>query len=620
MSDLIYRNLKIPTGERGSPQSLDTEARSVEVVASTESPVRIFDFTRGPIDEVLLMDGLTLPDSGQVPLLDAHRRTSSRAVIGSFRDMRAEGGQLIGRAHFSETSGGRDAFQLVREGHLTDFSVGYLVEKAQFIPDGETQTVMGREFTGPVKVVTAWTLKELSTVPIGADDKAKARNFNIGVNEMPENIDNTENREDQIRAERERVSEILSMAEHFQFPKDKARELVDTGASVADAREKVMGWQMSQEPEGRGYRGPMTIQHDESEKREAAQVDSLVARAGFRQDSPAPGYNEYMTCGFLDHARECLQAKNERVRGLTKSELLQRAMTTSDFPKLLANSQNKSLRTAFQEYPKTYQLWTKMGSADDFKTMYRNALGASPSLEAVEEMEEYRYGAFDEQQESFKVGKVGKIYTLSWETIRNDDLNAFGQIPRLAAAAAARSVTSAVYGILTGNPNMSDGNSLFDSVNHSNLATGGDSAALAKATLGSSMKAMRLQTGLEGETLNISPQFLIIPAALEVDAMELLESTGNTANDKNEGVVNPFYRRLTPVIEAALDSDSSTAFYLAANPAQFDTVELAFLDGRDYPTFETREGWTVDRIEYKVRLVYGAKAIDWRGLYKNDGA
>ena len=83
--------------------------------------------------------------------------------------------------------------------------------------------------------------------------------------------------------------------------------------------------------------------------------------------------------------------------------------------------------------------------------------------------------------------------------------------------------------------------------------------------------------------------------------------------------MNPFYKKLVPVVESYLDASSSTAFYLAANPKQIDTVEIAFLGGNRTPYLETKQGWSVDGVEYKVRFEYGAKAIDWRGLYLNEG-
>jgi len=58
---------------------------------------------------------------------------------------------------------------------------------------------------------------------------------------------------------------------------------------------------------------------------------------------------------------------------------------------------------------------------------------------------------------------------------------------------------------------------------------------------------------------------------------------------------------------------------LSANPNVFDTLEVAFLDGQEAPFLESKDGWNVDGVEYKVRLDAVAGALDYRGLYQNDG-
>jgi hypothetical protein len=49
-----------------------------------------------------------------------------------------------------------------------------------------------------------------------------------------------------------------------------------------------------------------------------------------------------------------------------------------------------------------------------------------------------------------------------------------------------------------------------------------------------------------------------------------------------------------------------------------DRVRLSRRPARAY--IETRNGFDVDGVEIKCRLDFGAKAIDWRGLYRNPGA
>ena len=94
----------------------------------------------------------------------------------------------------------------------------------------------------------------------------------------------------------------------------------------------------------------------------------------------------------------------------------------------------------------------------------------------------------------------------------------------------------------------------------------------------------------------------------------------NLVPAKTGDVVPQSIRTLTPIAEPRLDVASGTAWYLAANPAQIDTIEFAYLEGQQGAYIETRNGFDVDGVEIKCRLDFGAKAIDWRGLYKNPGA
>jgi hypothetical protein len=51
-----------------------------------------------------------------------------------------------------------------------------------------------------------------------------------------------------------------------------------------------------------------------------------------------------------------------------------------------------------------------------------------------------------------------------------------------------------------------------------------------------------------------------------------------------------------------------------------DTVEYCYLDGAEGPVIESDVGFETDGVSYKCRLDFGAKAIDFRGLYKANGA
>ena len=51
-----------------------------------------------------------------------------------------------------------------------------------------------------------------------------------------------------------------------------------------------------------------------------------------------------------------------------------------------------------------------------------------------------------------------------------------------------------------------------------------------------------------------------------------------------------------------------------------DTIEYMYLEGEEGLFTETKQGFEVDGLMVKARHVFAAKAIDYRGLYKNGGA
>jgi hypothetical protein len=236
-------------------------------------------------------------------------------------------------------------------------------------------------------------------------------------------------------------------------------------------------------------------------------------------------------------------------------------------------------------------------------------------LDKVNEGGEYKRGPLGEGKESYRVETYGKIISISRQVLVNDDLNAFTRIPQLFGVAAANLESDVVWGIINSNPNMGDGVTLFHA-NHKNLAAAG--AVISVASLGVARKTMAVQTGIDGlTTLNVRPAFILVPAALEVTAEQLLAV--NMIPAKSTDVVPQSLRTLTVIAEPRLDATSSTAWFLSANPGQIDTIEYAYLDGQNGVYIETRVGFDVDGVEIKARLDFGAKAIDWRGMYKNPG-
>ena len=65
---------------------------------------------------------------------------------------------------------------------------------------------------------------------------------------------------------------------------------------------------------------------------------------------------------------------------------------------------------------------------------------------------------------------------------------------------------------------------------------------------------------------------------------------------------------------------TDNTWYTAARPGAIDTIEYSFLEGEGELFTEQEESFNIDAIKIKARMVFGAKAIDHRGLFKNAGA
>jgi hypothetical protein len=420
-----------------------------------------------------------------------------------------------------------------------------------------------------------------------------------------------------IEAERSRISGIHDAQAKLGVERSFADDLVKRGIPLDQARGMLIDEAAKRDMETE-TRSQITMGGlDERQTRRGAVEAALLHRFDPNAHALEGAAREWRGMSLLEMGRSFLEAEGIRVRGLSRDEIATRALhSTSDFPYILAGVANKTLRKAYDTAPRTFMPFCRQVSAGDFKNMYRVQLGEAPALEKVNESGEFKRGSIAEGQETYRVETYGKIFAISRQVLINDDLDAFTRVPQLFGTSAANLESDTVWGIFIDNPQMADSKALFHS-GHKNLA--GTGAKLTVDAIGEARAAMAKQTGLDGKTvLNIRPFFVIVPASLEMEAEKLVAQ--NLVPGKTADVVPASIRTLAIIAEARLDAASAIAWYMAANPSQIDTIEYAYLEGQAGVYIETRVGFDVDGVEVKARLDFGAKAIDWRGLYRNPGS
>lgn len=326
--------------------------------------------------------------------------------------------------------------------------------------------------------------------------------------------------------------------------------------------------------------------------------------------------NAYVGMTLAELARASLTERGIGVAGMDRLSIVGSAFThsSSDFGNLLRDVAEKSMLRGYEEAQETFQRWTTRGVLTDFKPSHRVDLSTFPSLREVPEGAEYKYASVGDRGETITLATYGELMSITRQAIINDDLSAFDRLPRLMGRAAIRTVGDLVYAVLTGNPAMSDGNALFSTA-HKNQLTAG---ALSIARLDEGKTKMATQKDGKA-TLNIRPSYLLTPVALESTANAFVRGEFDPANP-DARIPNPVRDMVEVVADARLDADSATTSYMTAAPGAFDTVEVAYLDGRDTPFLDEMEGFSVDGATFKVRMDAGVAPLSYRTVVKLPGS
>ena len=427
-----------------------------------------------------------------------------------------------------------------------------------------------------------------------------------------------------IEAERERTGDITELCRRHGLDSAFEQNLIRTGASVDAARTAILDAIAERDPlEGRtSAMAPAQARGDSAS--DLAFRDGLTAALQHRVN-PAQELSdagrEFRGMTLLEVARANLERRGVSTRGMGRMELAGQLFgrsggyhSTSDFPVILANIANQTLRAAYDGIPRTFTAWARRETISDFKEVTRVQVSGAPDLEKVNEGGEFKYGTMGEAKESYALSTYGKIIGFTRQMLINDDLGAFARLNQKFGARAAELEGDIVYAILLQNPTMGDGTALFHS-SHKNL---GSAAVINEASMTEARRKFAEQTGIEGHRITVTPQFLLVPQGQRsVEARKLLTAT---TPDSTENV-NVYSNSLQIIEERRLIPESGQdPWFLAAAPSSVDTVEYAYLDGNDGVFTESRMGFEVDGLEIKARHDFAAKAIDHRGLYKNAGA
>lgn len=422
------------------------------------------------------------------------------------------------------------------------------------------------------------------------------------------------------KAERHRVLEIQKTARTVGLPEghDLTDKLITRAIPLADARKRLIDAAADLEDDGTMIRGQTTQVGQEQRSKVASGIENaLSVRALLNADDGkrltlSEDGRQFQGMTLLRMAEECLVNAGEKISTYGKMDLATRALHgSSDFPSIVENIANKTLRQAYDQTVLTYRFLGRQVNATDFRQMSSVQLGTGSSLLELPEGAEIKHGTLSDEAEKFSLLTYARALTLTRQAIVNDDSRAFDRLPGQLGRKAAELEQDIIWALITSNVVMGDGNALFSAA-HSNIGTG----ALDVAGLSAGRSIMRKQTDLDGQRISAIPRILFVPTDLETEAEQLTSAI----NAQVAGSVNPFVGQFSQVFAEPRLSDASAAqWYMATDPGQLDVIQYGFLDGETGPRVETERSFTRDGMAWRVLHDFYGAVLDHRGLYRSSG-
>jgi len=604
---------------------------------------------------VLDTAGCELPSS-PIPATGDHVYCAD-CTVGHIESARVVDHAIECEGVFSGVSELRDAIVAAgKNGFPWQASMGADVLSAFLVKSGESAIVNGRTFNGPIYVINKSRLREGAFTQLGADFNTSARVAAMAATNseeptMPETTTLPPATASNIAASAPAASTAAN-------PDVAAIAREAANMSIAAERQRIH--EVTQESKGNSAIALRAI----SEGWDANRTAQEVVRAG--RDNPAPFNinagrssvtpNEKMLAASICMANGTSEANAIRAFGQQNveladahfrraslreivricaaidgiqlgntfgdgTEMVRAAVSSISLPNVLDSAARRTLLDAYQINDIVAMKLCAKRPVNDFKTVKRVRLLSNGNWETVGKDGQVKHGRLGEQSYSASADTKGELVTLTRQDIINDDLGAFLSMFTNMGIAAMNTIDTDFITkllsatIITGGNLISGGTSVF----------GLDGLALLH-------KAFRKFKAGPGGTkndnyVNVMPKHLLVPPELEISASQLIGSDFLvTGANQTVGSKNPLAGRYSlnshPLLsDTAVTGNSTTAFFLFADPAQVGAFELSLLNGVDVPTvMRANTPANVLGISFVGYIDYGVTEQDARGVAKSAGA
>lgn len=558
-------------------------------------------------------------------------------------------------------------------GYPWQASIGALILARTHVPAGQSIKVNGRNFKGPLTVVTRSQLQEVSFVALGADDNTAARMVAHAPNQSeisqmtleefvlaatggdvaaltddqrntlkaaydaqhsapaPKPVDPTpvvdpvQQMRASAAAEAQRIATIHKVTEGHP---DIAAKAIADGWTGEKAELESVRASRPQTPAAGGTPAYTTS----TEVLEAAARESLgtprsvlekdydekILDASHRAFRGRAGLHDILMAAARANGYDGLSVRSD-LRGVLKAAFALQAggLSTIDVSGILSNIANKSLLESFYAVENVWEMMSAISPVSDFKTVTRYRLTGSDIYEKVAPGGELKHGTLGEESYTNKADTYGKLFGISRTDIINDDLGALQAVPRKLGRGAGLKLNSIFWA------EWLDDAAFFNTDGSKNNYISGSTTVLSIAGLTQAVTKFRRQTDADSVRLGIEPRILLVPPELEATALEITRSvtvnSGGSSATAQIPNANIYGGRFQVLVSAYLTN--TTAWYLLADPRDLAAIETVFLNGQRAPTVETADAdFNTLGVQMRGYHDFGVSKQDYRGGVKSKGA
>jgi hypothetical protein len=491
------------------------------------------------------------------------------------------------------------AMQLARKGWKFQASIGADVGRIENIAAGETVEVNGRQFSGPISVVRASTLREVSIVLFGADaatSAAIAAEASDGGSPMADHANQTP--DEAVKASAEAAAKVAAGSTSpapapVQLPGVTAgtpgdgASLVDADTIAAKVLERIKAENLAAIRADRPSAPAAHVVAKPAETEEvllaslcmAGNLPGVEKQFGERVLEAAHKRRNIGLQEMLLRAAKAngLEGDVYRVTDGNIRQVLRAAFATHSIANVTSAAYSKFLLTGFTAVESVWDLISMIRPVSDFKAVTGIRVNGAFEFEEVGNSGELKSADASDEARAFSAKTYGRISTITRKDIINDDLGALTVVPSRLGRGAATKMNKVFW-------------AEFEASNatYFEKATAGAGNALGLGSLKAAASAYRKLKDPDGNPLGVAPSLLLVQPELEIEAAELMGGglliTGENKTLTNVNVLAGRYR----VVSSAYLT-SATTWWLMANPGDLNAMEVLFLNGQRTPTVEQAE-------------------------------